>query len=129
MNVKIKKRSGQSGTDGNEELRTQTVKFLCSPTEQQRIIKLAHEAGETVIANYVRAQALADRSEKSKAHKNAVLGCQRELTRLANHCRDIIKQLHFDNEIDRATFGAIKDIQNLAFKAYARACNGERVDL
>lgn len=125
MSVENKKISGQSGADGNEELRTKTVKFLCSPTEHQRIIELAHEAGEKVIANYARAQALADGNQKSKAHKNAVLVCQRELTRIANHCAGVIKQLHFDNKIDSATYGAIKDIQKLTFRIYEKACNEE----
>ena len=122
MSVINKKSSGQSGCDGNGLIRNKTVKFLCSVDEHQKIIDLAKIDGVPTIAQFVREKTLSDTTQTTRAQRNAVLGCQRELVRIGNHCRDIIKQLHLDNELDRATFGAIKDIQKLAFKIYEKAC-------
>ena len=125
MNVVVKKSAGQSGCDGNNQLRTKTVKFLCSPDEHESLVAIAHEAGYKSISHYVREQSLNDKYLLSKAERNALLRCQKELIRIGNHCSDVIRHLHMDNEIDRAVYGAVKDIKKYAYLILESASNGE----
>ncbi len=125
MNDGVKKSSGQSGCDGNGQLRTKTVKFLCSPDEHTMLEAQATKAGYKSIAQYVRENVLADPSNQTKAERNALLRCQKELVRIGNHCADVIRHLHIDNEIDRAVYGAVKDIKKYAYLILESASNGK----
>lgn len=123
--IVVKKRSGQSGSDGNNQLRTKTVKFLCSPDEHELLVVIANEAGYKSISQYVREQSLNDKYRLSRAERNALLRCQKELVRIGNHCADVIRHLHMDSDVDRAVYGAVKDIKKYAYLILESASNGE----
>lgn len=111
----IKKRAGQSGCDDNEFARKKVVKFYCSDDEHQKIGEMAKLEGVPTVAQFARDKALADTHATTKAQRNALLKCQEQLTRIANLCADVVRVIHWDGEIDRATYGAIKDIKKIAY--------------
>lgn len=120
-----KKSAGQSGCDNNEIVRTKVVKFYCSPDEHQKIAELAKETGAPTVAQFAREKVLSDGSHKTKATLNALRKCQFELNRIGNNLNQISKFLHCGFELDRATYGALKDIKKLAFKILENVQKGD----
>lgn len=124
-----KKRAGQSGCDDNELVRNKTVKFYCSDDEHQKIISMAKRDGVPTIAQFVRDKVLTDTNVTTKAQRNALLECQTQLSRIANLCADVVRVIHWDGEIDRATYGAIKDIKKMAYNLLEHAKGNTRSDI
>ena len=114
MENRKKKSAGQSGVDSNELIRNKTVKFLCSVEEHQKIKQLADQAGQPTIAQYAREQALEEPGRKTKATLNALTRCQYELNRIGINLNQISKFLNYDQQIDSAVYGAMKDIRKMA---------------
>lgn len=91
------------------------VKFYCSVDEHQKITEMAKNDGVPTIAQFARDKTLADNNVTTKAQRNALFKCQEQLNRIANLCADVVRVIHWDGEIDRATYGAIKDIKKIAY--------------
>ena len=52
--IKKKKSSGQSGADGNTELRTKIVSIYFSPTEYSKLSDYFNRSSQTTLANFCR---------------------------------------------------------------------------
>ena len=126
MENRKKKSAGQSGVDSNELIRNKTVKFLCSVEEHQKIKQLAEQSGQPTIAQFAREQALEEPGRQTKATLNALRKCQLELNRIGTNLNQISKFLNFDQQIDGAVYGAIKDIKKMAYQILEEAKKGER---
>ena len=58
MEIKKKKSAGQSGSDGNEELRTKIVSLYLSPTEFKKLTEYFSKSAQTTMANFCREKLL-----------------------------------------------------------------------
>ncbi len=125
MENRKKRSAGQSGVDSNELIRNKTVKFLCSIEEHQKIKQLAEQSGQQTIAQFAREQALEEPGRQTKATLNALRKCQLELNRIGTNLNQISKFLNFDQQIDGAVYGAIKDIKKMAYQILEEAKKGE----
>lgn len=125
MENRKKRSAGQSGVDSNELIRNKTVKFLCSVEEHQKIKQLAEQSGQPTIAQFAREQALEEPGRQTKATLNALRKCQLELNRIGTNLNQITKFLNFDQQIDGAVYGAIKDIKKMAYQILEEAKKGE----
>lgn len=125
MENRKKRSAGQSGVDSNELIRNKTVKFLCSIEEHQRIKQLAEQSGQPTIAQFAREQALEEPGRQTKATLNALRKCQLELNRIGTNLNQISKFLNFDQQIDGAVYGALKDIKKMAYQILEEAKKAE----
>ena len=58
MEIRKKKSAGQSGSDGNEELRTKIVSLYLSPTEFKKLTEYFSKSAQTTMANFCREKLL-----------------------------------------------------------------------
>ena len=58
MEVKKKKSTGQSGSDGNEELRTKRIEFYVSPSEFSKISLFYEQSPHKTMGNFCREKML-----------------------------------------------------------------------
>lgn len=54
----MKKQAGQSGTDGNDELRTKAVQFTLSPTEYKNLVEQYSKSSCSTLALFCREKSL-----------------------------------------------------------------------
>lgn len=125
MEKREKVSTGQSGADQNQYVRTKTIKFLCTEEEQNQIAELAHQMGYKTVAQYVREKALANlEQDHPKAVRNALYKCFTALNRIGNNINQIARLLNYGVEVDRATYGAMKDIKRMAYELLEEAKKG-----
>lgn len=58
MEAKKKKSTGQSGSDGNEELRTKIISIYFSPTEYSKLTDYYNNSPQSTLANFCREKLL-----------------------------------------------------------------------
>lgn len=125
METREKKSAGQSGADDNQVVRTRTVKFLCTDEEQLQIALLSQQMGYKTVAQYVREKALANNEQDHpKAVRNALYKCFTALNRMGNNINQIARMLNYGIDVDRATYGAMKDIKRMAYELLEEAKKG-----
>ena len=125
MDTREKKSAGQSGADDNQLIRTRTVKFLCTDEEQLQIAQLAQQMGYKTVAQYVREKALANNEQDHpKAVRNALYKCFTALNQMGNNINQIARMLNYGIDLDRATYGAMKDIKRMAYELLEEAKKG-----
>lgn len=125
METREKKSAGQSGADDNQVVRTRTVKFLCTDEEQLQIAQLSQQMGYKTVAQYVREKALANNEQDHpKAVRNALYKCFTALNRMGNNINQIARMLNYGIDVDRATYGAMKDIKRMAYELLEEAKKG-----
>lgn len=91
-----KKSAGQSGTDGNDELRTKTLKINVSPTEFERLSKFYDLSPQRTFAQFCRDKLL---TKPGSATSNAEIKAQHasliyQLNKIGSNLNQIAKKIN-----------------------------------
>ena len=116
MNEPILKRAtGQSGEDGNRQLRTHRIEIRVSPDELCRVIEHAKTKGYASTAQFVRQQAVSGgNAENPDGARRALLDCHYQLNRLGNNVNQIARHLNLGRSPDEEIHLVLLQIQELA---------------
>lgn len=69
----IKKQAGQSGDDGNNEVRNKRINFFVSPSELEKLNKFYSSSGQNSFAGFCREKVLA-KPGSQKTKKDLIIG-------------------------------------------------------
>lgn len=110
-----KKRAGQSGHDGNTQVRDQRIYLRASAQEKSQLRKLAEEAGFDSLARFIRQRALygSDGPYERSGEHLAWLGT---VNRIANYVDEIAKHLEQGKKPDEDLLLLVMQISDMAEK-------------
>lgn len=124
----LKKAAGQSGDDGNRQLRTQRIEIRVSPDEWRLVNEHAKTKGYANTAQFVRQQAVSGGgAENPNGARRALLDCQYQLNRLGNNVNQIARHLHLGRSPDEEIHLVLLQILELAEKLVSDAAKARGV--
>lgn len=110
---KIKKHTGQPGFDKNIYLRTTTLKFCVSKSENLKLRQIAFESEYNTLSQFLREIALTPigelrPNEIKKLHGDAIY----EIGRIGNSLNQIAKKCNQGNQVDTEVLEALEKIKS-----------------
>lgn len=96
MEVKKKKSTGQSGEDGNEELRTKVISIYLSPTEYLKLTDHFSNSPQSTLANFCREKLLSKpgAATEKKAILAEVAKSIYQQSKISNNINQIAKKVN-----------------------------------
>lgn len=121
MEEKLKKKSGQSGSDGNPYLRNRRIEMRVSPQERAEIVARASASASPTLAQFVRDSALHGATGRAASHRDKLmLACQYELNRIGTHLSQLERQAKEEGASEEILM-VLMQIQELAESEFHRA--------
>jgi hypothetical protein len=125
----LKKQAGQSGSDGNEQVRGKRIEFRVSAVEHAQLRAIALANGCNSLAQYAREVALSAGSGTipSSAYHDQLKWLQ-EINRIGNHVEEISVRLRGGYEPDEEMLLVLLQIQELTEQVWQEAKYGVKTD-
>lgn len=125
----LKKQIGQSGSDGNQQVRDRRIDFRVTAVEHAQLRAMALANGCNSLAQYAREVALSAGSGTipSNAYQDQLKWLQ-EINRIGNHVEQISDSLRGGHEPDEEMLLILFQIQELAEQVWKEAKYGKATD-
>ena len=120
-----KKQAGQSGEDGNTQVRSQRIEFRATPVEYAQLRAMALANGCNSVAQYAREMALnaGAGSIPSNVYQDQLKWLQ-TINRIGNHIDEIAAKLHDGREPDEEILMVLLQVQELAEQVWSEVKHG-----
>jgi hypothetical protein len=126
---RLKRQTGQSGSDGNQHVRDKRVEFRVTVVEHAQLRAMALANGCNSLAQYAREVVLRAGSGTipTSAYHDQLKWLQ-EVNRIGNHVEEISAKLRGDHEPDEEMLLVLLQIQELTEQVWQEAKYGAKTD-